>query len=300
MRVSTTLMEFRATNAILERETALSKTQMQIATGRRILSPSEDPVGTTQVFPLNEVIAKTQQYIKNSDTAESRLSLEEKTLSSVTNLLQRVHELAVQGNNDTNSVEDRTAIAEELRQHLQTLIGFANTKDANGEYIFAGHAVTTQPFVEAPAGTFTYQGDSGQRSVQIGDARLVPVGDPGDAVFMNVPFSGGGTQSMFETIDALATEFEAGNFSPDALTDIQAALDNVLTGRARIGARLNALDTQKQINEELILQSEKTLSGIQDLDYAEAVSRLNLQLVGLQASQQAFTRIQNLSLFNYL
>lgn len=300
MRVSTTLMQFRATNAIIERESALSKTQMQIATGRRIVSPSDDPVGTSQIFPLNEVIEKNKQYIKNSDAAESRLSLEEKTLSSVTNLMQRVNELAVQGNNDTNSAEDRNAIAQELRQHLQTLMGFANTKDANGEYIFAGHAVTTEAFVEAPAGTFTYQGDSGQRSVQIGESRMVAVGDAGDDVFMNIPFSGGGNQSIFETIDALATDFEADTFSPNAITDIQSSMDNVLTVRAKIGARLNALDTQKEINEELILQSEKTLSGIQDLDYAEAISSLNLQLVGLQASQQAFTRIQNLSLFNYL
>ena len=123
---------------------------------------------------------------------------------------------------------------------------------------------------------------------------------PGNNIATTTPFSGGGNQSIFETIDALASDFEAGNFSPDAITDIQSAMDNVLTVRAKIGARLNALDTQKEINEELILQSEKTLSGIQDLDYAEAISRLNLQLVGLQASQQAFTRVQNLSLFNYL
>lgn len=300
MRVSTTLMQFRATNAILDRDTELSKTQIQIATGRRIVSPSDDPVGTTQIFPLNEVVEKTKQFLKNSDAAESRLSLEEKNLSSVSDILIRVNELAVQGNSDTISAQGRNAIAMELRQHLQALMGVANTKDANGEYLFAGHAVTTQPFVEAPAGTFTYQGDSGQRSVQIGDSRLVAVGDPGDDVFMNVPFSGGGNQSIFETIDALATDFEANNASPNATTDIKAALDNVSTVRAKIGARLNALDSQKEVNEELILQSEKTLSSIQDLDYAEAISRLNLQMAGLQASQQAFTRIQNLSLFNYL
>jgi flagellar hook-associated protein 3 FlgL len=293
-------MQFRATNAILEQDTALSKTQIQIATGRRIVSPSDDPVGTTQIFPLNEVIEKTRQFLKNSDAAESRLSLEEKNLSSVSDILIRVNELAVQGNSDTINAQGRNAIAQELRQHLQALMGVANTKDVNGEYLFAGHAVTTQPFVEAPAGTFTYQGDSGQRSVQIGESRLVAVGDPGDDVFMNVPFSGGGNQSIFETIDALATDFEANTASPNATTDIKSALDNVSTVRAKIGARLNALDTQKEVSEELILQSEKTLSSIQDLDYAEAISRLNLQLAGLQASQQAFTRIQNLSLFNYL
>jgi flagellar hook-associated protein 3 FlgL len=300
MRVSTTLMQFRATNAIVDREAALSKTQLQLATGRKILTPSDDPVGTTQVYPLNEVIERNKQYLKNSDSAESRLSLEEKTLSSVTNLLQRVNELAVQGNNGSNSAEDRSAIAQELRQHLKTLLGFANTKDANGEYIFSGHEVTTQPFTEAPAGTFNYQGDTGQRSVQIGESRLVEVGDPGSDVFMNVPYSGGGNQSVFETIDKLATDFENNSFSANSITDVQAAMDNVVNTRAKIGARLNALDTQKNINEELTLQSQKTLSGIQDLDYAEAVSRLNLQMVGLQASQQAFTRIQNLSLFNYL
>jgi flagellar hook-associated protein 3 FlgL len=293
-------MQFRATNAILEQDTALSKTQIQIATGRRIVSPSDDPVGTTQIFPLNEVIEKTRQFLKNSDAAESRLSLEEKNLSSVSDILIRVNELAVQGNSDTINAQGRNAIAQELRQHLQALMGVANTKDVNGEYLFAGHAVTTQPFVEATAGTFPYQGDSGQRSVQIGESRLVAVGDPGDDVFMNVPFSGGGNQSIFETIDALATDFEANTASPNATTDIKSALDNVSTVRAKIGARLNALDTQKEVSEELILQSEKTLSSIQDLDYAEAISRLNLQLAGLQASQQAFTRIQNLSLFNYL
>ena len=300
MRVSTTLMQFRATNAIVDRESALSKTQMQLATGRRILNPSDDPVGTTQLFPLNEVLERNKQFSKNSDSAESRLSLEEKTLGSVTNLLQRVNELAVQGNNDTNSAQDRSAIAQELRQHLQTLTGLANTKDANGEYIFSGHEVTTQPFTEAPAGTFNYQGDNGQRSVQVGESRFVAVGDPGTDVFMNVPYSGGGNQSIFETIDKLATDFENNTFSANSITDVQAAIDNVVNVRAKIGARLNALDTQRNVNDELTLQSQKTLSGIQDLDYAEAISRLNLQMVGLQASQQAFTRIQNLSLFNYL
>ena len=300
MRVSTTLMQFRATNAIVDRESALSKTQMQLATGRKILNPSDDPVGTTQLFPLNEVLERNKQFSKNSDSAESRLSLEEKTLGSVTNLLQRVNELAVQGNNDTNSAQDRSAIAQELRQHLQTLTGLANTKDANGEYIFSGHEVTTQPFTEAPAGTFNYQGDNGQRSVQVGESRFVAVGDPGTDVFMNVPYSGGGNQSIFETIDKLATDFENNTFSANSITDVQAAIDNVVNVRAKIGARLNALDTQRNVNDELTLQSQKTLSGIHDLDYAEAISRLNLQMVGLQASQQAFTRIQNLSLFNYL
>jgi flagellar hook-associated protein 3 FlgL len=285
---------------MLERQSDLSKTQIQLATGQRITKLSDDPVGTTQVFPLNSLVANNEQYLKNADAAETRLSTEESNLAQVTNVLQRVNELAIQGNNDSVSAESRAAIATELREHLQTLMGLANTKDSTGEYIFAGTDVTTQPFVEAPAGTFTYQGDSNQRSVQIGESRLVPVGDPGDEVFMNVPFSGGGNQSVFETIDSLATDFENNTANTNAITDIRSAIDNVTTVRARVGARLQALDTQRNNNEALILQGEQTLSSIQDLDYAEAVSRLTLQMTGLQASQQAFSRIQNLSLFNYL
>jgi flagellar hook-associated protein 3 FlgL len=285
---------------MLERQSDLSKTQIQLATGQRITKLSDDPVGTTQVFPLNSLVANNEQYLKNADAAETRLSTEESNLAQVTNVLQRVNELAIQGNNDSVSAESRAAIATELREHLQTLMGLANTKDSTGEHIFAGTDVTTQPFVEAPAGTFTYQGDSNQRSVQIGESRLVPVGDPGDEVFMNVPFSGGGNQSVFETIDSLATDFENNTANTNAITDIRSAIDNVTTVRARVGARLQALDTQRNNNEALILQGEQTLSSIQDLDYAEAVSRLTLQMTGLQASQQAFSRIQNLSLFNYL
>lgn len=300
MRISTNQVQFRATNAMIDRQAELSKTQQQLATGRRILSPSEDPVGTTQMFPLNELISNNTQLLKNADVADSRLSLEDRTLAGVTNLLHRVNELAIQGNNDSLGAQDRANVATELREHLQTLVGLANTTDANGEHIFAGTDVNTQPIVEAPAGTFTYQGDSNQRNVQIGESRQIPVGDPGDDVFMNIPFSGGGNQSVFATIEALATSFEANTSDQNAITDIQSALDNVLTVRASVGSRQQALDSQRQINEELILQGEKTLSEISDLDYAEAVSRLNLQLVGLQASQQAFGRIQNLSLFNYL
>lgn len=85
-----------------------------------------------------------------------------------------------------------------------------------------------------------------------------------------------------------------------SLTDLTRSLDNILAVRGGIGARLNALDSQENINEAYKLQIREILSNVEDLDFAEAVSRLNLELTGLEASQKAFTRVQDISLFNFL
>ncbi len=300
MRVSTAQLQLRGTNAMLDRQSELSKTQMQLSTGKRILSPGDDPVGSTQILPLNEVISQNKQFIVNGESAQTRLMLEDSTLGQASNIITRVSELAIQGNNGSKSATDRTIIAQEIRQLQASLMDLANTTDASGEYIFAGYNVATTPFTESPAGTFNYTGDQGQRNVQLGAAQQVSVGNPGDAVFMNIAYSGGGTQSIFQTIEGLAVNFEANVQDTTSLTDINAALDNFLSVRATVGARLNTIDSQRLINDELIMQSKTTLSSIEDLDYADAVSRMNLQLIGLQASQQSFARIQNLSLFNFM
>lgn len=300
MRVSTSQMQLSGTNAMLDRFSELSRTQKQLATGLRILKPSDDPVGITQIMPLRDIISINEQYNKNAGAAEARLKLEDTTLDSVTNILTRIHELAVQANNDTLGSSDRAALAEEVDQSLSTLMGLANTRDGNGEYIFAGDNVTVQPFTESPVGTFNYTGDNGQRNLQIGSTRQVAVSDPGDDVFVNLAFSGGGTQNIFETIDNFVNDLRSNTPDTNIITDLQTAMDTVFTTRAQVGSRLNAIDTQRSLNEELVLQSTETVSDIEDLDIADAISKLNLQLVGLQASQQTFTKVQNLSLFNYI
>ena len=300
MRVSTAQVQRQGTDAMLLRFSELAKTQLQLSTGKRINKTSDDPLGTTQLLPLKDIISIHEQYTRNNDTARSRLMYEDNTLGQVNTVLTRIHELTVQGNNDVLDATSRASIAEEMRRNLQTLMDLANTRDGNGDYLFAGDNVRTPAVQENPAGTFTYTGDNGQRQLQISLDRTVPVGDPGNDIFMNVPFSGGGTQSIFDTVYGVITNLEANQSSPTEIADLQNAMDNVSTFRAKVGARLNTLDTQQNVNEDLILRSRQTVSEIEDLDVAEAVSRLNIQLLGLQASQQAFNKIQNLSLFNYI
>jgi flagellar hook-associated protein 3 FlgL len=116
---------------------------------------------------------------------------------------------------------------------------------------------------------------------------------------------------MFATLDEIASALEnstddaagraaVNNALASGLGNLDQAIGNVLEVQADVGTRLNRVETQQTINDEFNLQLETTLSDVQDLDYAEAISRLNLQLVALQAAQQTFVSTQRLTLFNYL
>ena len=192
MRIGTLQLFRQGVNSILDQQTRLAGTQLQLASGKRINKPSDDPTGAAQLLGLSESLKVTGQYQKNIDYARSRLELEDAALGSVGDALQRARELAVQGLNDTNGAEDRAAIAKEIRQLTDEVMGLANRKDANGEYLFGGHQGQNAPFSHDGSGTFSYTGDQGQRRLQVGPARQISDSDSGLDVFMKVPASGGG------------------------------------------------------------------------------------------------------------
>lgn len=300
MRLSTSQIFQQAVTAMQNKQTELAKTQLQLATGEKILAPSDDPAAATRILDLNHVIDTTTQYQRNADFAETRLSLEETVLSDVGDLLQRARELSVRANNDTLSAGDRKAIAVEIRTNIDALVQLANSKDAAGEYLFSGFQTNTEPFSDDGLGNFNYAGDQGQRSLQIGAKRQVTVGDSGDAVFMKVDDGAGGVGSIFETLHDFMTDLEANAPSTITLTRLDSAIDTVLNTRSSIGARMNTIENQKNANDSFSLLLQENRSELEDLDYAEAVSRFEQQLLALQASQQTFVKIEGLSLFNYL
>jgi len=214
--------------------------------------------------------------------------------------MQRVRELTVQANNDTLNAGDRQAIAIEVRTSLDGLLQLANSKDAIGEYLFSGNKTGTRPFTDNGAGNFSYDGDQDVRSLQIGPTRQVSVGDAGENVFMKVDDGAGGIGSMFEALYDFAVDLEANNPSATTFTRLDSAIDEVLNTRASIGARLNAIDNQRSMNDAFDLLMQENRSSLEDLDYTEAISRFERQLLALQASQQSFVKIEGLSLFNYL
>jgi flagellar hook-associated protein 3 FlgL len=192
MRISTAQIHQLAVQAMLDQQAQLSKTQSQVATGKRVQTPSDDPVAAVQINLLAQAQSQNGQYTKNSGIATTRLQLEEQSLNDANTVLQRVRELAVQANTATLNNSDRQSIATELKSRQDELLAIANRKDSNGEYLFSGLSGSTQPFVRSNGGSVQYQGDSGARQVQVDASLSVQDSDPGNRLFMNIP-AGNGT-----------------------------------------------------------------------------------------------------------
>jgi len=301
IRLSTISMYQGGVDAMLEQQKRVFESQLQISSGRRFATPSDDPTAAAQVIGLSEAISRTEQFQENILAARTRLELEDEVLNSAGNVLQRARELAVQGLNDTLSPADRQGLAQEVRQLMDELLQLGNAKDGNGDYLFSGSMTSTQPFSHNGSGVFSYAGDQGQRTLQVGSSRRIADSDSGLDVFMKVPdVSGSGYQDMFSTLYQLAADLDADNPSDASLGQLDNALENLLQTRARVGARMNALDREEEGNAGFLLRLQETRSEIEDVDIAEAATRLNQQLLSLQAAQQAFSRVSNLSLFNFL
>ncbi|MEO8976289.1 MAG: flagellar hook-associated protein FlgL, partial [Casimicrobiaceae bacterium] len=172
-------------------QSQLLQTQQQIAAMRRILTPSDDPIGSATAVGLRQTQARTDRFDSSIASAKDALGQSDTSLSAIVNLLQNARTTTISAGNSTLNDADRKTLANSLSQQLDQLVGLANSKDGNGNYTFAGFQVNTQPFVHTAAGV-TYDGDSGVRSVQVDAGRQMPVSVAGDALFLANP-TGNGT-----------------------------------------------------------------------------------------------------------
>jgi len=200
MRIATSTIYDMKVQDLLNQQAALAKTQSQIATGKRVQTPADDPVAAAQLSVLTDTQAQQEQFGKNAVAVINRLQTEEQALADANSVLQRARELVVQANTATLSDADRASIATELKSRLDELLSIANRKDANGEYLFAGYSGSTQPFARGSGGAVSYLGDSGARSIAIDAGLAVADSDAGDRVFMNVRAGNG----LFTTAAAAA------------------------------------------------------------------------------------------------
>lgn len=396
MRVATNEMQHQAVLSLQKRQFELNQSQSQLSSGERFSSPADDPIGAVSVLNFTEGLQTTKQYQSNSNIASTRLDQAETAITEIGNHLQRVRELTIQASNDTTNSSDRSIIAQEVKLLGESIVSLANSKDANGEYLFAGYQGRTTPFTKDANGDYVYNGDDGQRFLQVGATRQVAVSDSGNSLFtavrkitaaVNPVNAGTGTitagsitqpndyqphnftitftsatkfdvtndttgqtvlsnqtyaegqaisfngaevfisgapsasdsfvvapassDNVFNAITNLVTALETAppeisnlaTFHQDmanALNNIDQSTEAMLTARTAIGARFNTITSQQDVNDSFSLQMEKAISEVKDLDVISASSKFSLQLVALQAAQQAYVKIQNLSVFNYL
>jgi flagellar hook-associated protein 3 FlgL len=186
MRVSTLQSFNKGLNSILDNQSQVNKTQQQVSTGRRVLTPADDPIAATKILQLQQDQALRDQYGKNMTGAEGRLTLEETQLSGITDNLTRLKELTVKAGDGSQTITDRQAIAAEVREILGSTVDLMNSKDAGGEYLFGGFKGATLPFPKNEAGRYDYAGDEGQRFLSIAASTTVATGDNGKNLFVDI------------------------------------------------------------------------------------------------------------------
>jgi flagellar hook-associated protein 3 FlgL len=412
MRVATLQSFTNGLNSILDNQTQVNNTQQQVSTGRRVLTPADDPIAATKILQLQQDAALREQFGKNMTGAEGRLTLEETQLAGITENLTRMKELTVKAGDGSQTIGDRQAIAAEVREILGATVDLMNAKDAGGEYLFGGFKGGTLPFQQNENGRYDYAGDEGQRFLSIASSTTVATGDngknlfvdveaadntfttelsplnkgtvfinpgfvvdeeayddfypedivitfnadsaitppgsnytvrqasdgrviegfdaqeysegsniiiagisvkisgkpePGDELFVNSSEKQGITDTIFRLMDGLENlgdnpEDSAilNNLLEDTLNNLAFAQSSISQVRSEVGARLNVVENTEGLAADIDLVSKEVLSKLSDVDFAEAVSRLSLQTFLLEAAQQSYAKIQNLSLFNQL
>ncbi len=301
MRVSTS--QLYATNlAGLSKQNAdLAKLQQQLGTGSKILSPSDNPAGATRLVNIDRAIDRNDQFKTNGDFASNRLRQSETALDGVATAVERLNGLVF-----GSLAKDATSSAQlavQLRNELSVITDLANTRDANGDYLYAGHDVNTEPFDDSGA-NIVYNGDAGQRSIQIADGRRVADGNSGEEVFENI----NGGLSLFRIVedlvavleDPLSTSAVIETATNTATTDLAIARDKLTTVRNSIVSRIGLIENEQEINTQVTKLLKDQRSEINDVDLTETALKLQQLQISLQAAQQTFVKVQELSLFNFI
>lgn len=300
MRISTNTIYQTAISKISTIQAEQSKLQQQIASEKRVLTPSDDPIAASRALSISSSQSQNAQFAKNRQIANTSLTGLDVSLGSITELLVTSRTTLV-GNAGTLSANEKSILSTNLKASLQTLIGFANTKDATGNYMYAGYQSDTVPFTATATGA-TYNGDSQQQQLQVDSQRKMVVNVPGDSVFQA---GGNDVFSIYSDLITIldnpaSTDTDVTNGVAAALANMDTAISNVANIRSSIGTRLNEIDALNDSGSSRELQYAQALSELVDLDYAQAISDLSQRKVVLEAAQQSFIQITGLSLFNYI
>lgn len=306
MQMSTSLKFDRAIAQMGVTQDRLSQTQMQLSSSKQVLKPSDAPDKSAVITRMKSVIERQNSYLDTMNTVKDKLGQQETALKSADDVITRLKELAVQAANDTNSPKDREYIGIEVKELRGQLLSLANTQDVNGNYIFAGSRVTKPAFAADQSGKLVYQGDMTVSPAGIGDEREVPTNRPGVNPFGKIVRTAedGSREGLgfFQAIDDFAAALDAND--PKSLQRAvgeMGSLQETISGSlASVGASMNTLDNQTALAEETLLRLKGSLSKVEDVDYAEAITEMNKDMLALEAAQSSFAKISQMNLFDYI
>jgi flagellar hook-associated protein 3 FlgL len=274
-------------------QTRLEQLQSQLTSGSRITKPSDDPIGAARALTFQEGIDQTTQYLTNIDQATGWLNTTDSTLNSVSALVQRARELAIQAASDTTSGQDRSAIAAEVQQLQQHALNLSQAKYGSS-FLFSGNASDQPGYLQANPSSVVgaWQGNDNQVMREI---------SPG--VTMGVNADARGTfDPIFTALNQLQTGAATNTTATiqSSIASLDTALNSVINTRAQLGAKVNRLDFLSQRLNDVKVNTTGLLSQVKDVDMAQAITNFSMAQTVYQASLKAGAQALQPSLLDYL
>jgi|SRR5690554_3040023 len=302
MRITNAQITAMMHNSMNGSSAELAKLMQQLATNKRMLLPSDDPISSVRVLRIQREEASLEQYRKNIANVSGSLSTQEVNLKSTSDAMLNVRDLLLWAANGSNTNESLAAMAGELEIIEQTIFSFANVRDEEGRYLFSG-TLSDKPAVsfDETMQTYTVEGNDKHRQAAVANGVLVDENVTALSVF-------GPNMDMLNSLHGLIAQLKDPNLDVSAArADILATIDLLDTTHAsllgtitELGGRQNTLTLLNNSNDDVSLVNQKIEGELSKLDYAGATIDLQNYQLALQATQKTYLKINDLSLFNLL
>lgn len=298
MRIASTQYQATLTRSLELNQTMASRLTQQMASGKAVMLPSDDPITNVRISRLTREEAIIDQYRENIDAVKIRLSKNESYLSGMVGDLTQAHDLLVWAADGSNTPDDLKSMVDSLVSIRDSVLYAANTRDQEGKYLFSGTLTNTPP-IAFDGTSYSYAGNAGEQKVVVGNGitQTVNVNAGGIDTLLN---------QMNQAIDALRnTTTDSSDETLKALISttmatVQSTQDELSGKVARLGNAQNVLATLDSNHANVSLSNKAAMTELGQLDYSVAASELSGYNMALQATYQSYSKISNLSLFSVL
>ena len=269
----------------------LQNAQNEVSTGKKVTTPSDNPIAASDIVRLNTEGNEADQFSKNLNFAKAKLQIADTALDSVEQMVERARTLGQLSLGEGNPA---SAYVSELNGLRDQIISAADTTHA-GRYIFGGSTTTTQPYVKNPDTSVTYQGNDQDMPLQVSRNSTLQTQVPGSEIFS-------GSVDIFTTMSDLATAVQAGDKAAiDAqVKKLEQFSDVISEARSKVGGYLNTATNVESELSSTGLTRKSELSNVQDADLAKAITELTMSQQQLQATMAVGARLSQLTILDYL
>ena len=307
MRITTANAFDSSLSNLQRRQQALSQSQEQLTSGKRVNKPSDDPAAAAAAERALAAESRSKAQLRALDSSRQSMQLAESALGDAGELMQQARELVASAGNGTHTDADRKVIGEALRGLRNDLLAVANRSDGTGRYIFGGQGADGHPLLDSPGGV-AFNAASGQLMGASGAAS--PLSMDGQAAWLQAPDAAnpGSMLSVFDVMDRVAAELlttgrtsaQVASTVRNGLGDIDSTAHNLSAWRSRTGETLNRIDGIGQRLSQTALDAQRERSDAEDLDMLQAISDFKNKQTGYDAALKVYSTVQQMSLLQYV